>query len=119
MKTLNADLFKGPEEYKKFLQVMEETIKDAHGNMIPVIYNGKTLGYLVGPDSPYFDKRLIDKKCYFQVSADDKVVAIYDTSTQAIEHARICVQDAKKVTIEPVRMTSDEFLDATDKLING
>jgi hypothetical protein len=80
-----------------------------------VIYNGKTLGYLVGPDSPYW---LPDKKCYFQVSADDKVLAIYDTSSQAIDHARICVQDAKKVTIEPVRMTSDEFIDATDKL-NG
>lgn len=45
-KKLNADLFKGPEEYKNFLQAMEDALKEAQGNLVPVTVNDQVIAYL-------------------------------------------------------------------------
>lgn len=54
---------------------------------------------------------------YFQVKVADEIKAIYDTIQPALETAKFHLEDAKRVIIEPVEMTADEYVDLTDKLI--
>jgi len=58
-------------------------------------------------------------KFYFQVSVDNKVVAVYSEIQPALDKAEIHLQDAKTVIIAPVKMTVDEFLEVTDKLLES
>ena len=53
---------------------------------------------------------------YFQVVVGDEVVAIYSEIDPALEKAKYHLEDAREVKIVPVKMTVDEFLEATDKL---
>ena len=51
---------------------------------------------------------------YFQVVVSDEVVAIYSEIDPALEKAKYHLEDAREVKIVPVKMTVDEFLEATD-----
>jgi hypothetical protein len=50
---INADLFKSPESYQEFLDVVKKTIKEAGDNLVPIIFNGKVLCYMAHPDNPF------------------------------------------------------------------
>lgn len=53
---------------------------------------------------------------YFKVEVQGEVKACFSEIAPALEHATFYLQDAVPVTIVPVEMTVDEFLELTDNL---
>ncbi len=59
---IDADKFKDGASAKEFVDLLSETLKDAHGNLVPIYCDGRILGYAVSPDSPRWRDIVAKKK---------------------------------------------------------